>query len=264
MASQDDLSGPDRGGLLRRARSLRDSARYRMQLLRGSAPANAHTPSWKLFAAELGHAVAPVKRLVKPRLPIEKADHPRVVILLPGFAAHPGSMRYMARELERAGHKVKRWGLGYNFGPTPENFEELGQRVQSVCERYGQKVVLIGWSLGGVFAREVAKVHPACVAKVITMGTPFSHTPYSNNLWRVYQFTAGHPVEDLPIEADLAVKPPVETVAFWSPRDGAISRRAACGQPGERDRAVALRCSHMGFADSAEVILALVEELNRE
>ncbi|RIV83129.1 esterase/lipase family protein [Aurantiacibacter zhengii] len=264
ITDHDTVDGPDRGGLLQRLKNLRDNARYRFQLLRGSAPTNAHTPSWKLFAAELGQVIAPVTRLVKPELPIERADHPRIVILLPGFAAHPGSMRYMARELERAGHKAKRWGLGYNFGPTPENFELLAQRVRAVHDRYGQKVVLIGWSLGGVFAREVAKVHPDCVAKVITMGTPFSHTPYSNNLWRLYQFTAGHAVEDLPIEAELAVKPPVETVAFWSPRDGAISRRAACGLPGERDRAVALRCSHMGFCDSREVILALVEELSRE
>ncbi len=264
VTDHDTDEGPDRGGVLQRLKNLRDNARYRFRLLRGSAPTNAHTPSWKLFAAELAQVIAPVTRLVKPELPIEKADHPRIVILLPGFAAHPGSMRYMARELERAGHKAKRWGLGYNFGPTPENFELLAERVRAVHERYGQKVVLIGWSLGGVFAREVAKVHPECVAKVITMGTPFSHTPYSNNLWRLYQFTAGHAVEDLPIEAELAVKPPVETIAYWSPRDGAISRRAACGLPGERDRAVALRCSHMGFCDSREVILALVEELSRE
>ncbi len=263
MSAGEDPAGEDRGNLLDGLRSLRHSTEYRLRLLKGEAPPDAHAPPLRLFLAEAGHVFAPVARLVQRPLPIVRVDQPRVIILLPGFAANPESMKFMARQLERAGHKVKRWGMGTNLGPTPENFEMLGQRVQAVRERYGQDVVLVGWSLGGVFAREVAKVHPECVAKVITLGTPFSHTPYSNNLWRIYQFAAGHRVEELPIEADLAEKPPVETVAFWSPRDGAISRRSACGRPGERDRAVALRCTHMGFCNSSEVILALLEELKR-
>lgn len=264
MTADDELDGPGRGSPGDFLRSLRRSVRYRLDLLKGEAPPDAHVPPLRLFLAETGHVFAPIARLFQRPLPIPKAKHRRIVILLPGFAADPGSMRYMARQLERAGHKAKRWGLGANYGPTPENFEALGQRVRAVYERYGQNVVLVGWSLGGVFAREVAKVHPDCVAKVITLGTPFSHTPYSNNLWRIYQFAAGHRVEELPIEADLAVKPPVETIAYWSPRDGAISRRAACGQPGERDRAVALRCTHMGFCNSAEVIMAILQELESE
>jgi len=259
----DDIVDSEGGSWRDGLRSLRHAAEFRLRLLKGEAPPDAHAPPLRLFLAETAHVLAPLSRALRPPLPIERAENPRVAILFPGFAANPESMKYMARQLERAGHKVKRWGLGTNMGPTAENFDRLGQRVQAVRERYGQDVVLIGWSLGGVFAREVAKVHPECVAKVITMGTPFSHTPYSNNLWRIYQFAAGHRVEELPIEAELAEKPPVETVAFWSPRDGAISRRSACGQPGERDRAVALRCTHMGFCNSGEVILALLEELSR-
>lgn len=264
MSQGDDLRGPGRGSMLDNLRELRHSAGHRLRLLKGEAPPDAHTPPLRLFLAEMGYLLAPAKRLFQSPLEIAESANPKVIILLPGFAAHPWRMKYMARELERAGHKVKRWGLGYNFGPTKENFGKLGERVQSVRERYGQEVVLIGWSLGGIFAREVAKMHPECVSKVITMGTPFSHTPYSNNLWRVYQFAAGHPVEAPPIKTTLAEKPPVETVAFWSPRDGAISRRAACGLPGERDRTVALRCTHMGFCNSSEVIVALLQELERQ
>ncbi len=93
------------------------------------------------------------------------------------------------------------------------------------------------------------------------MGSPFSHTPYSNNVWRVYQLVTGHSVERPPVKVDLAVKPPVETIAFWSPRDGVVAARSACGKFGERDQARALRCSHMGFSNSAEAILAIAEEL---
>ena len=245
------------------ARGVGTSIARRARLVTGTAPADAHTPPLRLFFAEMGHLMTPLARKFTPPLPIEPADDPKVIILLPGFATAPWRMKFMAQQLERAGHTVKRWGLGYNYGPTPENIVKLAERVQSVNARYGQKVVLVGWSLGGIFAREVAKMHPECVAKVVTMGTPFSHSPYSNNLWRVYQITVGHSVETPPVEVTMHEKPPVETVAFWSPRDGVISRRAACGLPGERDRAVALRCTHMGFCNSDEVIMALDQELKR-
>ncbi len=241
---------------------LLDALRHRASLLRGSQPDNAHTPPLRYFFAEpLAFAGALLRRF-RPELDIPKAARPQVVILLPGFATGPGKMRYMASQLERAGHKVKRWGLGHNLGPTEETIDFLAQRARSVEQRYRQQVVLVGWSLGGVFAREVAKQVPQSVTKVITMGSPFSHSPYSNNFWRPYQVVAGHPVDRPPIDARLAEKPPVETVAFWSPRDGVISRRSACGMAGERDRAVALRCSHLGFPHAPDCIMALVRELD--
>ncbi len=241
--------------------SLRGAIARRLSLLRGQPPAEAHRPSLRLLLGELTYPFKLAMRPFRKPMTIALADTPRTVILLPGFATAPSRMRYMARQLERAGHTVKRWGVGYNFGPTPEMFEQLACRVREVSERYGEPVVLVGWSLGGAFAREVAKRHPDCVAKVVTMGTPFSHTPYSNNVWRAYQMVTGHSVERPPVASDLAVKPPVETVALWSPRDGVVSPRAARGLPGERDRERALRCTHMGFVDAPEVIAEILQEL---
>ncbi|WP_271078407.1 esterase/lipase family protein [Aurantiacibacter sp. MUD61] len=244
-----------------RAMKLSDALRHRLKLLRGVQPEDAHTPPLRYFFAELLSFGEPLVRPFHSAPDIKPSANPRVVILLPGFATGPNRMRYLARQLERAGHTVKRWGMGHNLGPTEETIDILADRVQAVEQRYGQKVVLIGWSLGGVFAREVAKQVPDSVAKVISMGSPFSHSPYSNNFWRPYQLVAGHSVEQPPIAADTRVKPPVETVAFWSPRDGVISRRAASGLPEERDKAVALRCSHLMFPNAKDCILALVREL---
>ncbi len=185
-------------------------------------------------------------------------------MLLPGFATHPVRMRYMAQQLERAGHTVKRWGQGFNWGPTQDRVAQLEQRLADISDRYDQKVVLVGWSLGGLFARDVAHRIPGQVAKVVTMGSPFSGNPRGNNVWRAYQFVTGHRVDAPPIETQMRDKPPVETVAFWSPRDGVISARCARGKPGERDRTVALRCSHMGFSSSPECIAAVLAELKRD
>jgi len=247
---------------LRNLASQRPIAR-RVELLRQKQPVEAHGPPRKLLFREVATFVEPLLRPLQPPLVLPRATHSHVVMLLPGFGTHPLRMRYMARQLERAGHKVKRWGLGFNLGPTEKNFALLEERVREIRAKYGQDVVLVGWSLGGLFAREVAKRCPELIAKVITMGTPFSGSLYANNAWRIYQLVTGHSIDQPPVEAQVAVKPPVETVALWSPRDGVIAPRSARGRPGERDRAVALRCTHIGFAHSAEAIRAVARELDR-
>ena len=70
--------------------------------------------------------------------------------------------------------------------------------------------------------------------------------------------------EEPPVEVDTAAKPPVETVALWSPRDGIVSPRASCGRPGERDRAVAIRCSHVGFPNAPDCIRTVLKELDAD
>lgn len=210
--------------------------------------------------AEADILLEPLRR---PRRTLEIAPsaNPQTAMILPGFGTRPGRMRYLARQLEAAGHVAKRWGQGRNWGPDQQRFELLEARLLDLHARHGRKVVLIGWSLGGLYARELAKRQPQAVAKVITMGSPFSGSPRANNVWRAYQFITGHSVDAPPIEAELAVKPPVETVALWSANDGAIAPRCAAGRPGERDRAIAVRCTHMGFTYEPQVIHAVLSEL---
>jgi pimeloyl-ACP methyl ester carboxylesterase len=234
----------------------------RVALARRPQPEGSRNPSLRFLLSELGELGEPLRRALHPPLSIPPAKSPQVVVLLPGFGTGPWRMRYMAKQLECAGHKAKRWGMGFNLGVSPELFERLSDRILEVRERYGQPVVLVGWSLGGVFARELAKRHPDAIAKVITMGSPFSGSPYDNNAWRIYHLVTGHPVDAPPVEAELAEKPPVETVAIWSPRDGIVSPRASRGRPGERDRAIGVRCTHVGFPNSPECIRAVLAELD--
>ena len=211
----------------------------------------------------LGEAQAllePVRRR-RRKLDIAATANPHMVMILPGFATHPVRMRYLAQALEASGHSTKRWGLGFNWGPDEERFEFLEARLADLHACHGRPVVLLGWSLGGLFARELAKRQPQAVAKVITMGSPFSGSPRANNVWRAYQFITGHSVGAPPITADLAAKPPVETVALWSANDGAIAPRCAAGRPGERDRAIAVRCTHIGFTYDPQVISTVLGEL---
>jgi hypothetical protein len=85
------------------------------------------------------------------------------------------------------------------------------------------------------------------VRAVVTLGSPFSGEPTWNNVWRLYERVAGHKVHAPPIPRSPG-KPPVPTLALWSRRDGIVAPRAAYGLPDERDEALELGCTHLGFA----------------
>lgn len=236
-------------------------ASRRAQLARQPAPEGVCGPPLRLLLGELGG----LGRGQLASMPQHKALRPQPVMLLPGFGSHPLRMRRMARALTCAGHDVHHWGLGWNLGPTVENFAFLQERVSWLAGKAGAPVALVGWSLGGLFAREIARRQPETVAKVITMGTPFSGDRRANNAWRAYQMITGHPVDQLPRECDFSsTKPPVPTIALWSPRDGVVSARAARGKPDERDREVAVRCGHLAFAVDPAAILEVLRQLDRD
>jgi pimeloyl-ACP methyl ester carboxylesterase len=232
----------------------------RTALARQPRPEGVSGPPLRLLLGELGVLAGLVRRA---EVGGHVAARPQPVMLLPGFGAHPMRMRRMRLALDEAGHSADDWGLGFNLGPTEENFVFLMRRVGAMARRHGQPVALVGWSLGGLFAREIAHRQPDSVSRVITMGTPFSGDRRANNAWRAYQLITGHPVDEPPIECASA-KPPVPTIALWSPRDGVVAPRSACGWPGERDRAVAMRCSHLGFASDPKVIAEVLRQLDAE
>lgn len=243
-----------------RAATARDAISRRAVLARAPRPEGVSGPPLRLLLGELRTLAGLIRRQEVPYV----AENPQPVMLLPGFGAHPMRMRRMQLALEAAGHAAHDWGLGFNLGPTPANFAFELARVDKLARRHGAPVALVGWSLGGLFAREIANRMPDRVSRVITMGTPFSGDPRNNNAWRAYEFVTGHAVDAPPIECDFRVKPPVPTIALWSPRDGVIAPRSACGWPGERDRAVAMRCSHLGFAADPTVIAEVLRQLDMD
>jgi len=201
---------------------------------------------------------------LRPTPAAPRAAHPRPVIVVPGFLAHVAVMRPLMRALAAAGHTVEDWGLGTNLGPNRDNLAALAGRARALHERTGMKITLVGWSLGGLFAREAAKLAGDAVDLVVTLGTPFSGSLRANNAWRLYQFVAGHDVDHPPIDGDLAAKPPVRTVALWSAADGIVAVDSARGKPGERDEAVELHCTHMAMAGHHEAVGEVLRQLDRD
>jgi pimeloyl-ACP methyl ester carboxylesterase len=150
--------------------------------------------------------------------------------------------------------------MGLNTGVKEDTLERLEACVDAIGSK--EPILVVGWSLGGLYARELARHAPDKVRAVVTLGSPFSGDLHQNNVWRLYELVAGHRVEDTPIPR-VTDKPLVPHLALWSRKDGIVAPRAASGLEGERDQAVELRCSHMAFAVSAKAAKDVVREIDR-
>ncbi len=244
--------------------ALRGELVRRSSLARQPQPAGVSAPPLRLLLGELRSGYESWRAWRSPGTTVEtSAVEPCAVILVPGFGTHPFRMRALRRGLAAAGHAVDDWGLGWNMGGTADRLDLLCAGIEAAAVRHGQPIALVGWSLGGLYAREAAKRVPHAVRIVITMGTPFSGDLHANNAWRAYHWITGQDVAEPPVPGDYAAKPPMRTIALWSARDGIVTPRAARGRVGERDEAVALRCTHLGFASHPCVVETLIAQLAR-
>ena len=182
------------------------------------------------------------------------------VLVIPGFIARDQSTTALRRALADAGWRVHGWAQGMNWGARADTVEMLKARLDAIDS--DRPILVVGWSLGGLFARELARAVPERVRAVVTLGSPFSGDPKQNNVWRIYERVAGHKVDDPPLPR-ITDKPPVPCLALWSRRDGLIAPRAARGLDHERDEAVELACTHMAFGVSPKAARQVVQEIDR-
>ncbi|MGN6059103.1 MAG: lipase family alpha/beta hydrolase [Sphingomicrobium sp.] len=215
-------------------------------------------PPGRRRIAELGWNVARFVNGFGPRGPIGPPHGPPVLVI-PGFLATDRTTLPLRKALARHGWRVHGWGLGWNRGVRHDTIQRLRQRLDEISD---EPVLLVGWSLGGLFARELARSCPARVRAVITLGSPFSGDPHQNHVWRLYEWVAKHKVDDPPVPR-ITDKPPVPHLALWSRKDGLIAPRAAKGLEHERDQAVELDCAHMAFGVSRRAAREVVREIDR-
>jgi len=185
------------------------------------------------------------------------------VLVLPGFLASDLSTKPFRDALSARGWEVHGWGMGLNRGGCMNMLANVEALIEQISGGGGRKVAMIGWSFGGLYAREAAKLRPELVDRVVTLGTPFSGDARANNLWRTYEKVAGYPVDQPPFALSLNQKPPVPTTALWSRGDGIVAPACARGQSGEADRAIEVKCSHIGYMTKLAVldqVVALLDE----
>jgi pimeloyl-ACP methyl ester carboxylesterase len=188
--------------------------------------------------------------------------HP--VIVFPGLSANDGSTLPLRAYLDNLGYQTSGWNQGFNFGPRAGVLQAARQQIRDTCEAAGQKISLVGWSLGGIYARELAKELPDCVRSVITLGTPFAGSHHSTNAWRLYELTSGQPIQQAIEAFDLPTAPPMPTTSIFSRTDGVVawpaSQQAKC-RVNPLTENLEVIASHIGLGLNPSAWWALADRL---
>ena len=225
-------------------------------------------PSLALLGVEPFRAVieyAGMHMMDREALP-EGDGHP--VIIFPGLAADKRSLVPLRNCCEALGYAVYDWEQGFNTGPKgdiDEWLHNLATHVRGVATMHNRKVSLIGWSLGGIYAREIAKLQSPLVRQVITLGTPFLSRGSETNVGWLYRLVNGSaPLVDDKLAARLRETPPVPTTSIYSRTDGVVAWET-CLLDGDCDEGenVEVEGSHMGLPWNPQVLRIVAGRLAR-
>jgi hypothetical protein len=186
------------------------------------------------------------------------------VLVLPGLLGSDTSTVPLRRFLRLLGYDARGWGLGRNRGPTEAVLEQLPRALADHARRTGRAVSLVGWSLGGIFAREIARLHPGQVRQVITLGSPFgvadrwrSHAEGPYRRLSHLHAAAGR----LPSRVQVARPIRVRSTSVYSRQDGIVPWQACVEPETALHQNVEVRCSHLGFGVDPATLWLIADRL---
>jgi hypothetical protein len=185
------------------------------------------------------------------------------VLVIPGLVASDVSTRPLRAFLKSHGYPVHGWGLGRNFGLRPGVQDNMVARLDELYRRYDRKISVVGWSLGGVYARQLAKLMPQQVRQVITLGSPFGGHPRATNAWRIYELASGQRVDqrDLQFGGRIEDPPPVPTTAVFSRTDGVCAWQCCVEKVAPQAENIEVEGSHCGLGHHPAAVYAVADRL---
>ena len=208
-------------------------------------------------------------RFEQVKADIPKGDgHP--VLVLPGFLTDDKYTQSLRDTIEAQGYKTHSWDGGLNTGFNQETANHLRQRLHDVFEENGgQKVTLVGHSLGGIFARELAREFPDKVRAVVTLGTPAgmvgkpgSSSPMLERLYEMFNPTSDH--ENIDLQVRGATPPPVPTTAVYSKMDGIVWWESCLNPAAKNVENIEVRSGHLGMVVNIPAVLAVLDRLSQK
>lgn len=221
-------------------------------------------PSW-MVALEyraLGERAAMSAALpILRRLPKGDGHH---VIVLPGFTAGDRSTRPLRQLLRDLGYRSHGWRLGANVGPTPEILTGLAALLQRVHEEGDAPVSIVGWSLGGIYARELARAAPDSVRQVITLGSPIqmieNDRSSAERMWNALRHLHA---SDFRRDVRAAHRPllDIPTTSVYSKTDGVVSWQSALTRRTSTTENIRVFGSHCGLGFNTSVVYAIADRL---
>lgn len=220
-------------------------------------------PSLRFYLTEPARGLADLASLLlaAPWLASAPRGDGHGVLVLPGLLASDSSTVPLRRFLGLLGYEVRGWDLGRNLGPTQAVLDGLPHALEVLAE--AGPVSVVGWSLGGIFARELARERPEHVRQVITLGSPFGRTdPRRSRAESVYQRRSHlHAAARLPTREQVSLPIDVASTAVYSRRDGIVCWQNCIEPETALHRNVEVRCSHLGFGVDPATLWLIADRL---
>jgi pimeloyl-ACP methyl ester carboxylesterase len=187
--------------------------------------------------------------------------HP--VLALPGFLASDLSMAPLRRYLGRLGYDTYAWQMGRNTGGVSRMRGALRDRLATIHAATGRKVTIIGWSLGGIYARDLALQAPDLVRYVVTLGSPFAGDVRATNATRLYETLSGEVVDDnSELRKAIAGDLPVPATSIFSRTDGIVNWRTCLLRPSDTAENIEVYlASHIGLGVNSAALWAIADRL---
>jgi len=205
-------------------------------------------------------------KLSKSRLQRSGDGHP--VVIFPGLGAHGSSVATLRKHCQSLGYEAFDWGQGFNTGPQGDLdtwLANLKSRVSDMLAHHAKPATLIGWSLGGLYARELAKLMAPRIRQVITIGTPFNADADHSHAGWLFRLLSGSPAEIDPVlSLRLRTPPPVRTTAIYSKTDGVVAWQNCCHDKRYRwVHDIEVDSSHIGMGWNRSVLAAVTDRLGQ-
>lgn len=220
-------------------------------------------PSLGLFAGE-GRGLLDVAALIAaaPFLATAPRGKPHPVIVLPGLGADDRSTVAIRSFLESLGYNVHGWGRGLNVRAASVDLPAVVTQTLALQKGSGEKVSLVGWSRGGILAREVARQVPDAVRLVVTLGSPFA-APGASNVRVIWKLLTGQNFEPPSPERvrQLAAPIPVPSTAIFTRAEGVVAWRACLEKPGDLRENVEVATTHLGFGFHPPTLWVIADRL---
>ena len=188
--------------------------------------------------------------------------HP--VIVYPGLGAADISTLPLRNFLRDRGYTPYAWKQGFNFGPRHGVLDQCRAQLQQLASHHGEKVSLIGWSLGGLYARELAKEQPNSARCVITLGTPFAGHPRATNAWRFYEMVSGQSTHDASLLEQVRVSPSCPTTSIYSKTDGVVAWQCSINDAAPHTENIEVHASHIGMGLNPLALYAVADRLRQD
>ena len=202
---------------------------------------------------------------VSPWLSKMPSGDGHAVLVFPGLGANDVSTLALRRFLKQHNYQPHAWKQGMNLGPRDGVLEGCRERIRELHKEHGSKISLIGWSLGGIYAREMAKEMPDLVRCVITLGTPFTGHPKATNAWRFYQTVSRQNAHDEELLAEVRKPPPVPTTSIYSKTDGIVAWQCSINPPQHaHTENIEVHASHIGMGMNPLAMYAIADRLRQD